>query len=685
MKGPLNLGVEGIAVPEQLSKLELAAARQALQRRSVDISRLAAVVESSDDAIITKTLDGIIVTWNQGAERVFGYTPEEVIGRSVTILIPPDHVNEEPAILARMRRGERVDHYETVRQHKNGTRIDISLSISPLKDADGRIVGASKIARDITRQKRTEAALRASEQRFRSTADSAPALIWMADTSKGCTWLNRSWLEFTRRPMSRELGFGWSEIVHVDDLDALIQLYDESFAARRPFRIEIRLRRHDGNWRWMVNTAVPLFEEEGHLFSGYIGSMIDITEMRRAASDRESLLEAERAARNESERLGRMKDEFLATLSHELRTPLNAVLGWTVLLRRLSPGSADYVKGLETIERNARAQSRIIEDLLDMSRIISGNVQLDVKPLNLRTVVESAMEALRPSAEAKRLRLSAFLDADAGQVCGDANRLQQVMWNLLTNAAKFTPADGQIQVTLRRQDDHVEVCVRDSGIGIQPDFLPYVFDRFRQADASITREQGGLGLGLAIVKHLVELHGGVVKARSNGVGLGSSFIVCLPLYISSVDRHETPSGESAQSEIELDSTDLPTLESLTALVVDDQPDARDLVGNLIVNRGGRVLLAESAERALEILQREKVDIVISDIGMPGTDGYELIRRIRCLSGAVARVPAIALTAYARTVDRQRALLAGFQLHMPKPVEPRELVAGIASLTNLSRQ
>jgi PAS domain S-box-containing protein len=684
MHGPLISDAEGIAIPEQPSEPELAAGRETLDLRAVEVSRLAAVVESSDDAIITKTLDGIIVTWNQGAERVFGYTPEEVIGRSVTLLMPPDHVNEEPAILARLRRGERVDHYETVRQHKNGTRINISLSISPIKDLSGRIVGASKIARDITRQKRFETAMRAGEQRFRITADSAPALIWMTDTTRGCTWLNRSWLEFTRRPMQQELGFGWTENVHADDLDALIQLYNESFKDRKPFRIEIRLRRHDGEWRWMVNNAVPLFEEQGLLFSGYIGNLIDITEMRRAAAERENLLEAERAARNESERLGRMKDEFLATLSHELRTPLNAVLGWTILLRRLTPGSADYLKGLETIERNARAQARIIEDLLDMSRIISGNVQLDIKPVNLGDVLEAAIDALRPAADAKRLRLLLSLDQDAGLVRGDANRLQQVMWNLLTNAAKFTPQDGQIHVLLNRRDSHVEVCVQDSGIGIPQEFLPFVFDRFRQADASITREQGGLGLGLAIVKHLVELHGGSVRASSEGEGRGSAFYVNLPLYSGPSERREPHIENSSRTEIELDSAELPSLESLVVLVVDDQPDARELIGNLITNRRGRVLLADSAEQALDILGREQVDMLISDIGMPGTDGYELMRRIRALPGSVARIPTIALTAYARTVDRQRALLAGFQMHLPKPVEPRELVAGIASLANLSR-
>jgi PAS domain S-box-containing protein len=662
---------------------ELRAAMEALERRTEELSRLAAVVESSDDAIVTKSLEGIIQTWNQGAERVFGYTAEETIGRSITMLMPEDHLDEEVEILARLRRGERVDHYETVRQRSDGAIIDISLSISPIKDAHGSIIGASKIARDITAQKRTEEALRASDMRFRIMADSAPVLIWMADATRAFTWFNRPWLEFTGRAMEKELGYGWAENLHLEDLDECLQRYTESFEQRKPFHVECRIRRHDGNWRWMLTTAVPLFEERAQGFSGYIGTCVDITEMRNAAGERESLLQAERAARTDAERLGRLKDEFLATLSHELRTPLNAVLGWTTLLRRLAPGSADHTKGLETIERNARAQAQIIDDLLDMSRIISGKVQLDVQPVNLREVVETAMDGIRPVLEAKRLRLRATLDAKIGTVRGDAGRLQQVLWNLLTNAAKFTPREGRIDVVLERVNSHVEICVEDSGIGIKPEFLGFVFDRFRQADASTTRQHGGLGLGLAIVKHLVELHGGNVRVKSPGEGKGATFIVALPVAsvrIEDSGRH----GRPAYAEMDLHSLELPALGGIVALVVDDEPDARVLIGRLIEERGGSVILAPSAEEALAVIGRDRIDILISDVGMPNMDGYDLIRDVRSSSGPAAHVPAIALTAYARAEDRQRALLAGFQMHLSKPVEPRELIAGIASLARLPR-
>jgi PAS domain S-box-containing protein len=645
-------------------------------------SRLAEVVASSDDAIITKTLDGVITTWNAGAARIFGYESDEVIGKPVTVLIPEDHIDEERGILERLRRGERIEHYETIRRRKDGTVLDVSLSVSPLRNANGTIVGASKIARDITRQKRAEEAVQASNQRFRLMADSAPVLIWISDTSRGCIWLNKAWLYFTGRAMEQELGFGWIQNIHQDDLDDFLRAYSASFDARSPFKIEHRLRRYDDTPRWVMNNAVPLYEGPNGTFSGYIGSCIDVTEFRQAASEREHLLQSERAARTDAERLGRLKDEFLATLSHELRTPLNAILGWAALLRRVPIGSDDQMKGLETIERNARAQNQIIADLLDMSGIISGKVQLDVQPVNLNEVISAALDAVRPAADAKNVRLRATLDAKAGRIRGDANRLQQVLWNLLTNAVKFTPAGGRVDVVLERVNSHVEIAIEDSGIGIKPEFLAFVFDRFRQADASITRRHGGLGLGLSIVKHLVELHGGTVRVKSPGEGQGSTFIVALPISVARSDdagHRERPSF----ADVDLFSLDLPSLAGITVLIVDDEPDARLIISRIVEERGARTLTASSGTEALSLLASESIDILVSDIGMPDFDGYRLVQTIRTLeSKRVRKLPAIALTAYARTEDRQRALLAGYQMHLAKPVEPRELVAGIASLLNL---
>ena len=649
----------------------------------VGLSRLAAIVESSDDAIISKNLDGIIITWNRGAELVFGYTAAEAIGKPVTILIPPEHIDEEPGILERVRRGERIDHYHTVRKRKDGSLISISLTVSPVRDATGRIVGASKIARNISHEKAAERALQASDARFRTLANAAPVLIWMSDVTRACIWFNKTWLDFTGRALESELGFGWSENIHQDDLARFLGNYTENFDARRPFRIEYRLGRHDGDWRWVVNSAVPLFEATDGGFSGYVGSCVDITEFRKAESDKEDLLRAERHARSEAERMSRLKDEFLATLSHELRTPLNAVLGWSTLLKRVPAGSPDHVRGVETIERNARIQSQIIGDLLDMSRIISGKVQLDIQPTDLHEVISAAVDSVRPSTEAKRLRLRVVLDAKVGRLRGDSSRLQQVLWNLLTNAVKFTPAGGRIDVVMERVNSHVEITVEDSGIGIKPEFLAFVFDRFRQADASTSRRHGGLGLGLSIVKHLVELHGGTVRVKSAGEGLGATFVVALPI---SAVREQEPARTLERSmfaEVDVASVELPSLVGTVALVVDDEADARILVNRLIEERGGQALMAENASEALRILSTEHVDILVSDIGMPDVDGYQLIRQLRSSEDPKIRnIVAVALTAYARADDRQRALLAGYQMHLSKPVDPRELIAGIASLLNV---
>jgi PAS domain S-box-containing protein len=696
---------ESILIARQRAERELLATKEALERTTEELREvrarlehtlataeidpwswdsrlLAEVVASSDDAIITKTLDGIITSWNRGAQSMFGYTADEVIGQPVTLLIPPDHLDEEPTILRRLRRGQRIEHYETIRCRKDGTLINVSLSVSPIRDVNGTIVGASKIARDVTRQKRAEEAIRASEMRFRLMADSAPVLIWMADTTKAFTWFNKAWLEFSNRTLEQEIGFGWVQNIHPDDLDRFLGVYSEHFQARTAFKAEYRFRRYDGEWRWLIDNAVPLYEGPVATFSGYIGSCVDITEFRQAATDREQLLVSERAARSEAERLGRMKDEFLATLSHELRTPLNAILGWATLLRRVQVGSDDYMKGLETIERNARVQTQIIADLLDMSRIISGKVQLDVQPVDLQEVISAAMDAVRPSADAKQLQLRATLDTKAGRIRGDASRLQQVFWNLLTNAVKFTPAAGHIDIVLERVNSHIEVSVEDSGIGIKPEFLAFVFDRFRQADASITRRHGGLGLGLSIVKHLIELHGGTVRVKSPGEGHGSTFIVALPISVvrtKDSGRNERP----AFADVDLFSVDLPSLAGVTVLIIDDEPDARVLVSRIVAERGARAVMAQTGEEALRLLNTESIDILVSDIGMPDYDGYKFIQHIRMSEPKrVRNIPAIALTAYARADDRQRALLAGYQMHLAKPVEPRELIAGIASLLNV---
>ncbi len=401
---------------------------------------------------------------------------------------------------------------------------------------------------------------------------------------------------------------------------------------------------------------------------------------QRAAAERQQLLSGERRAREEAERMSAMKDEFLATLSHELRTPLSAILGWSQLLRHRKMEPAEVARSLETIERNARVQTQLIEDLLDMSRITSGKLRLDVQRVDPIHAVEAALATVAPAAAARSIRVETMLDPRAGPLQGDSDRLQQIMWNLLSNAIKFTPKEGKVQVLLRRVDSAIEIVVADTGIGIAPEFLGEVFDRFRQADSSTTRRYGGLGLGLSIVKHLVELHGGSVEAASAGEGQGATFTVRMPLTVvlhnASVAAGRHP-RTGAPLSTELRAADLT---GMTVLVVDDEQDARDLIEAVLADCHARVVVAASAAEALALVQRERPDVLVSDIGMPGMDGYELLRRVRALGVAQGgAVPAIALTAFARSEDRMRALRAGFRVHVAKPVDPAELVATVASV------
>jgi signal transduction histidine kinase/CheY-like chemotaxis protein len=402
---------------------------------------------------------------------------------------------------------------------------------------------------------------------------------------------------------------------------------------------------------------------------------------RRAADDRARLLEAERSARAEVERVSLMKDEFLATLSHELRTPLNAVLGWSEILLARIPAESDLQRGLDTIARNARSQAQLIEDLLDMNRIVSGKIRLDVQRLEITPIVEAALDSVRPSAEAKAIRVRKTLDPNAGPVVGDPNRLQQVVWNLLTNAVKFTPKGGKIDVVVQRMSSHIEISVQDTGAGISPEFLPHLFERFRQADSSTTRRYGGLGLGLSIVKQLVELHGGTVTAHSAGVGQGALFLVTLPLRAvleSSTGEHPITGKHRAIRIPEI------SLAGLRILVIDDEPDARELVQSVLIDASADAFIAASADEGLALLKSRRPDVIVSDIGMPDRDGYQFIRDVRSLPIADGgRTPAIALTAFARSEDRTRAMIAGYQVHVSKPIEPQELVATIKSLAGNS--
>jgi PAS domain S-box-containing protein len=466
------------------------------------------------------------------------------------------------------------------------------------------------------------------------------------------------------------------EFVHQEDRESLGQAVSQAIANRTDYEVDFRYATRDGKPGWMIGRGRAFYDASGKPYR-LAGLGWDITERKRAEVERERLIEREHAARTEAEEANRIKDEFLATLSHELRTPLTAMLGWLTILRRERLDKETTQQAIETIERNARAQARLIEELVDVSRIVGGKLILEMRPTSLLQVIEAAVEVVRPAASAKGIQISISTDSSVGLVLGDPTRLQQIIWNVLSNAVKFTPRDGSVHVSTRPAGLSAEVIVQDTGMGISPDFLPHVFERFRQAEAPMTRSQRGLGLGLAIVRHLTELHGGTVSAESPGEGRGATFTVRLPL--AAMPSEETASRLLDESAVRREATTRLALAGVRVLVVEDEPDARALLALILESSGATVVGVESAPEALTNLQIFQPDVLLSDIGLPIESGYELIRKVRSLSSEASQIPAIALTAFATEEDRRLALAAGFQFHLTKPVEPSVLVETIERL------
>ena len=658
----------------QLYEMQLAEAARAREASELESRRLAAIVESSDDAIVSKDLNGIIRSWNKGAERVFGYSAEEMVGNPILILIPEDRHAEEELILERIRSGQRVEHFETIRVCKDGRHINVSLTISPIKNDRGEIVGASKIARDITGSKEAEERLRRALEFDETVMLSMGEGLFTLDNEGRVTFMNPAAQRLFGWTLTEMLGRRMHDVTHHSHPDGSPFPIQEcaGFAVLREGKMlteyEDAFIRKDGSFFDVVYSSSPL-RGDGKV-TGVVVVFRDISDRKQADEERARLLQAEREARADAERANQLKDEFLATLSHELRNPLNVVIGYAEILRRSDDQKPDFViKAAETIRRNALAQAQLVSDLLDLSRLQMGKLSLNKKPSSLSTIIKDAIETVRDEASIKPVSLSIELDPEVMVVEGDPVRLGQIAWNLLNNAIKFTPAGGEVSVRLIKDGGQAVIIVADNGQGIDSEFLPHVFEIFRQADASIIRKQGGMGIGLALVKQLAELHEGSVKAESEGVGKGARFTVQLPLYQAGISA--LPQGRTGVTG---------ALKAKFILVVDDSPETTEMLGKLLELEGAFVDSARSGKEALEIARRKNFDLVISDISMPEMDGYEFLQKLRTIPGT-ADIPAVALTGYGRSNDVERALEEGFAEHLTKPLDLDELLRIVRRLTD----
>jgi PAS domain S-box-containing protein len=799
-------------------------ARRTLEKLNVELSRLAGIVESSDDAILSVTLDGIITTWNRSAEKMYGYTTSEAVGQHISMIIPAERREEGADVLARVRRGERVEHFETERQTKDGRRLSVSLSVSPIQDDAGRVIGMSKIARDISERKRAEEALRESEERFRVLADSAPALIWV-NGPQGAEFVSRGYLDFLGIDPPDVRGYAWAQFIHPDDRDRYVRAYLQAMERRAPFDAEFRFRRHDGEYRWMHSVGQPRIDARRE-FLGYSGITVDITERKHAEAMLEHQKEAlemvareaplpevldflARAAEGQSDDammaaihlldregtrfalavapslpadylrateglaidtgsgpccdavlsrapvivpdvardtrwpqfakfalpcgihagwstpifsaagnvvgtfaiyyreprepspqdqrllqivtrtvalaientqaatalrehtailadLHRRKDEFLAMLSHELRNPLAPIVNALQLLR-IQRGSYNPTErqARTIIERQVGLLRHLIDDLLEVSRITTGKFQLRREQIAVAGIVEGAVQTVRPLIEERRHKLSISVPQEPIWLHCDAARLEQVIVNLLTNAAKYTNEGGQIWLTAEREGETAVLRVRDTGIGIAPELLPRVFDLFTQAERGLDRSQGGLGIGLSLVQRLVDLHGGTVEAFST-LGQGSEFVVRLP-------TTSMPSPSIAAD------TAPPIGKSCRVLVVDDNVDSTESLAMLLKANRHDVRTVHDSAAALEAALDYRPDGVLLDIGLPGLSGLEVARHIRS-QPTLENVVLIALTGYGLASDRQRSQEAGFDHHLVKPADFGQVQEILASVS-----
>jgi PAS domain S-box-containing protein len=708
------------------------------RRNEESLSFQARLLDTVEQAVIATDPAGTITYWNRYAERLYGWSAAEATGRNILEVTPAETDAAQAAeIMSRLMAGEAWSGEFNVRR-RDGTSFPAMVTDTPIHDEGGSLTGVVGISADISERKRAESALHEAERRALSEYETLlHRLTHLAEslgTARDHLTIFRDLRDFAvvsvpcigifislydeARDM-RVAKYGWGDGVEVD----VSQLPPMPVTTEGPNSRAVRTRQviitndywakkqqgqgqfgvlvgPDNGLRPQSSLVVPMATMgrivgtvEVQSYKNHAYREEHVTAIKMAANlaavaiENMRLLQFETRAREAAEEASRLKDEFLATLSHELRTPLTAVLGWASMLRDSRLDEKTFKTAVEIIERNARTQQQIVDDILDVSRIITGQLRFDAEPTDLRDVIEAALDTVRHAATAKSISLRAEFEPGTGPVMGDPRRLQQVVWNLLLNAVKFTPIGGEVRVSLSHAARHARIIVNDTGAGIRPNFLPFVFDRFRQGDQSTTRVYGGLGLGLAIVRHMVELHGGTVKAESEGEGHGSTFMVELPLIeVRSADDESRTEGEGAGDKILSRDSRSAILRGLRVLVVDDEPDALGLIKTILEMKGASVTAVESAEAAWGVLEGAWPDLLLCDIGMPGEDGYQLVARVRASESARGRrLPSIALTAYAGEADRARALEAGFDLHVAKPVEPANLVSAVARLIEGERR
>jgi PAS domain S-box-containing protein len=620
------------------------------RRLEIDARRLAAIVASSDDAIVSKDLNGIVTSWNQAAERIFGYSAEEMVGKPIAILVPPERPDEEPAILARIRKGERIDHYETVRVRKDGTRLDVSVTISPIRDEEGHIIGASKVARDITAQK--QALIVAS--RLAAIVESSDDAIIGKDLNGIVTSWNQAAERIYGYSAEEMVGKPIAILVPPDRPDEEPAILERIRRGERIDHYETVRMRKDGTRLDVSVTISPVRDAAGQIV-GASKVARDITQEKALRDELQRRVE-------ELAEAGRRKDQFLAMLAHELRNPLGAISNAVHVLQQSQGSETTRQRATQVLRRQVQHQARIVNDLLDVSRITRGLIELRPEALDLGRLVRETAEDYRVAFEQERIALQLELPESPLWVKADPTRLAQVVSNLLSNALKFTPAGGRVTVRAQPGDDASQglLTVTDTGIGIEPELLPHIFDSLSQGDRTLARSRGGLGLGLAIVKGLVELHGGTVRAESEGQGQGTTVQVELPLLPAVASEGLQAKGGSRTEG-----------RALRVLVVEDHQDAAEMLKDLLEMNGYDVQIALTGPEGVRVAHEYHPDVILCDLGLPGMDGYEVAEALRMASGGV-RQRLVAVTGYGQDEDRRRSREAGFQYHLVKPIDPEEL-------------